>query len=73
MQLGEYLCTSLPSDVHARVKQVGPGTVLVLWDRDAAVQEFTVTVTQEAQSSTNSVNVACDKRGDYAVSTYVCR
>lgn len=57
--------SSLPADIHVRVKQVGPRAVLVLWDKDTAVSEFAVSVSPGSGSANNTVTVSCDKRGSH--------
>ncbi|XP_050711729.1 uncharacterized protein LOC126995872 isoform X4 [Eriocheir sinensis] len=58
------------TDVHVRVRRVGPGAVLVLWDRDNTVPEFTVSVALESGSANNTITVACNKRGSDCLATF---
>lgn len=53
--------------MQVRVRQAGRGAVLVLWDRDASVQEFAVSVAPEVGSVHSIVTVACHQRGSVVV------
>ncbi|KAK8390660.1 hypothetical protein O3P69_010399 [Scylla paramamosain] len=58
------------TDVHVRVHKVAPGTVLVMWDREPSVQEFIVRVVLDSGETSESVTVACSKRGSDCLATF---
>ncbi|KAG0712112.1 hypothetical protein GWK47_019168 [Chionoecetes opilio] len=51
------------TDVQVRVHQVAPGTVVVVWEREPSIREFTVWVIPDNGEPSDIMTVTCSRRG----------